>query len=163
MARFKSVKVGEEYLLKLSRLSQNADRIIKSAIYDGADVVADAIQESIQALPEEHFHKLREGDRFTGVSPTQKRALSQGFGLAHMEQDSQGWNTKAGFAGYMEEGKTKKYPNGLPIPLLARSIESGSSVRQKHPFVRTAVNSSRDKAVEEMETTINVEIQKTMK
>lgn len=163
MARFKSVKVGEEYLLKLSRLSQNADRIIKSAIYDGADVVADAIQESIQALPEEHFHKLREGDRFTGVSPTQKRALSQGFGLAHMEQDSQGWNTKAGFAGYMEEGKTKKYPNGLPIPLLARSIESGSSVRQKHPFVRTAVNNSRDKAVEEMETTINVEIQKTMK
>ena len=80
-----------------------------------------------------------------------------------MEQDGQGWNTKAGFAGYMEEGKSKKYPNGLPIPLLARSIESGSSVRQKHPFVRAAVKSSRDKAVEEMETTINVEIQKTMK
>ena len=122
MARFKSVKVGEEYLLKLSRLSQGADRIIKSAIYDGADVVADAIQESIRALPEEHFRKLREGERSTGVSPTQKRALSQGFGLASMEQDGQGWNTKAGFAGYMEEGKSKKYPNGLPIPLLALSL-----------------------------------------
>lgn len=162
MAKF-IFKVGEEYLLKLSRLSQGADRIIKSAIYDGADVVADAIQKSIDNLPEETFHKLRDGDRFSGVPKTQKLALKRFFGLSEMQKDTIGWNTKAGFAGYMEEGKSKKYPNGLPIPLLARSIESGSSVRQKHPFVRAAVKSSRDKAVEEMETTINVEIQKTMK
>ena len=44
MARFKELKLGEDYLLKLSTLSQSADGIIKQAIYQGADVVADAIQ-----------------------------------------------------------------------------------------------------------------------
>ncbi len=162
MARF-IFKVGEEYLLKLSRLQKNADGIIKQAIYDGADIVADEIQKSIDKLPEETFHKLRDGDRFSGVPKTQKLALKRFFGLSEMQKDTIGWNTKAGFAGYMEEGRSKKYPNGLPIPLLARSIESGSTVRQKHPFVRTAVRASRSKAVDAMEQTINKEIQKEMK
>ena len=164
MARFKELKLGEDYLLKLSTLSQSADGIIKQAIYQGADVVADAIQEGIQALPEEGHRKLKQGERFSGVSPTQKQALQEGFGLADMEQDGKGWNTKAGFAGYADESTaTKKYPNGLPVPLLARAIESGSSVRQKHPFVRTAVNGARQDAVDAMERTVDKEIRKTMK
>lgn len=162
MAKF-VFKVGEEYLLKLSRLQKNADGIIKQAIYDGADIVADEIQKSIDNLPEETFHKLRDGDRFSGVPKTQKLALKRFFGLSEMQKDTIGWNTKAGFAGYIEGTESKKYPNGLPVPLLARAIESGSSVRQKHPFVRTAVRSSRNKAVDAMEQTINKEIQKEMK
>ena len=126
--------------------------------------LADAIQAGIQALPEEGHRKLKQGERFTGVSPTQKQALQEGFGLAEMEQDGKGWNTKAGFAGYADESTaTKKYPNGLPVPLLARAIESGSSVRQKHPFVRTAVNGARQDAVDAMERTVDEEIRKTMK
>ena len=43
------------------------------------------------------------------------------------------------------------------MPLLVRSIESGSSVRRKFPFVRRAVNSSQNQAVKAMEDTIDRE------
>ena len=163
MAKIQAVKLGEEYLLRLSKLSTNSDQIIKKALYEGAAVVADAIKDGVESLPTEPYRRLRAGERFSGISQTQKDGLVKGFGLAHMEQDATGWNTKAGFAGYIEGTESKKYPNGLPVPLLARAIESGSSVRQKHPFVRTAVNAKRNEAVETMEKIVDTEIKKIMK
>lgn len=163
MARFQKLKVGEEYLLRLSRLEQEADKIVKRAVYEGAKVVANAIKNEAVNLPEEQFRKLGTGELFSGVTPHEKEAILQGFGLSDMEQDAQGWNTKAGFVGYVTRQKTKKYPRGTPVPMLVRSIESGSSVRRKIPFVRTAVKSSRGKAVEAMEDTIDEQVKKTMK
>ena len=157
MAKFASLKVGEEYLLKLSRLERNADRMIKQAVYQGAKVVADAIKSGAESLPEERFRKLGPGELFSGVTPEEKEAIVEGFGLSDMERSAQGWNTKAGFAGYVTRQKTKKYPKGTPVPMLVRSIESGSSVRRKFPFVRRAVNSSQNQAVKAMEATIDRE------
>lgn len=163
MARFQSLKLGEEYLLKLSRLEQNADSIIKQAVYQGAKVVGDAIKGEAEALPVEPFRKLGPGEAFTGVTPEEKEAIVQGFGLSDMEQDRLGWNTKAGFAGYVTRQKTKKYPKGTPVPMLVRSIESGSSVRRKIPFVRRAVKASQPQAVRAMGDTVEQEIKQTMK
>ena len=163
MARFQSLKLGEEYLLKLSRLEQNADSIIKQAVYQGAKVVGDAIKGEAEALPVEPFRKLGQGEVFTGVTPEEKEAIVQGFGLSDMEQDRLGWNTKAGFAGYVTRQKTKKYPKGTPVPMLVRSIESGSSVRRKIPFVRRAVKASQPQAVRAMGDTVEQELKQTMK
>lgn len=163
MAKFQSLKLGEEYLLKLSRLEQNADSIIKQAVYQGAKVVGDAIKGEAEALPVEPFRKLGPGEAFTGVTPEEKEAIVQGFGLSDMEQDRSGWNTKAGFAGYVTRQKTKKYPKGTPVPMLVRSIESGSSVRRKIPFVRRAVKASQPQAVRAMGDTVEQEIKQTMK
>ena len=163
MAKFQSLKLGEEYLLKLSRLEQNADSIIKQAVYQGAKVVGDAIKGEAEALPVELFRKLGPGEVFTGVTPEEKEAIVQGFGLSDMEQDRSGWNTKAGFAGYVARQKTKKYPKGTPVPMLVRSIESGSSVRRKIPFVRRAVKASQTQAVQAMGDTVEREIKQTMK
>lgn len=163
MAKFQSLKVGEEYLLKLSRLEKNTNAILKQAVYEGAKVVADAIKEGAESLPVEQFRKLGPGEVFSGVTPEEKEAISQGLGLAEMEQDRSGWNTKAGFAGYVTRQKTRKYPKGTPVPMLVRSIESGSSVRRKIPFVRRAVNSSKTQAVGAMEKIIDREIEKNMK
>ena len=163
MAKFQSLKLGEEYLLKFSRLEQNADGIIKQAVYQGAKVVGDAIKGEAEALPVEPFRKLGQGEVFTGVTPEEKEAIVQGFGLSDMEQDRLGWNTKAGFAGYVTRQKTKKYPKGTPVPMLVRSIESGSSVRRKIPFVRRAVKASQPQAVRAMGDTVEQEIKQTMK
>lgn len=163
MAKFQSLKLGEEYLLKLSRLEQNADSVIKQAVYQGAKVVGDAIKGEAEALPVEPFRKLGQGEVFTGVTPEEKEAIVQGFGLSGMEQDRSGWNTKAGFAGYVTRQKTKKYPKGTPVPMLVRSIESGSSVRRKIPFVRRAVKASQTQAVRAMGDTVEQEIKQTMK
>ena len=134
------------------------DEILNKAVYAGSKVVADQIRANLEALPEEKFRQLKNGEKFSGVPEAQKQDLIASFGLTPIERDNTGFvNTKAGFDGYGSH-PSKKYPQGLPNQLLARSIESGSSVRDKHPFVRPAVQATRQKAVEEMEKVINENI-----
>ena len=67
-----------------------------------------------------------------------------------------------GFVGY-NSIKTKKYPKGQPNRLIAASVNSGSSVRQKDPFVRRAQQGTRAKCVQEMQDTVDAEIEKYTK
>lgn len=157
-----SFKNGDEYALKLSRLATDSDQIAKKAIYESAKVVADIIKSNIDALPEEKFRYLQHGDTFTGVPRTQKEDLQESFGITSIKRDkNENWNAKIGFDGYGSI-PTKKYPSGLPNQLLARSIESGSSVRQKRPFVRPAVNATKKQALEAMRRVIDEETEKIM-
>jgi len=143
------IKAGEEFTLKLSRMAEHTEEVAKKAIYAGAKVVADKIKSNLKALPTESFRYLGDGEKFSGVPEQQKQDLIDGFGITPIQRDEAGWNAKLGFDGY-GSFPTRKYPNGLPNQLLARAIESGSSVRQKKPFVRPAVNVTKKKAEAEM-------------
>ena len=126
------------------------DEPLKKAVAAGAAVVADQIKANLEALPEEEFRKLGEGEIFHGLPTGQKRDLVDSFGLTPIEKDKNGFiHTKAGFDGY-GSFPTNAYPEGIPNQLLARSAESGSSVRQKTPFVEPAVKATRDEAVDTM-------------
>lgn len=161
MARI-TFKNGDEYALKLSRLETNSDEIAKKAIYEGAKVVADAIKANLYSLSAGKFRYLRDGDVFVNVPAYQKADLIASFGIASIDKDSYGnWNTKLGFDGYGRV-PTDSYPRGLPNNLLARSIESGSSVRVKAPFVRPAVNKSKGPALDAMRKIIDEETKKLM-
>lgn len=156
-------KAGDEYAIKLSRLATDSGEIAKKAIYAGAEVVADKIKENVKSLPEDKFRYLRGEEKFKGVSPQQKKDLLDSFGITPIDQDRGGdWNTKLGFDGY-GGGKTKKYPKGLPNQLLARAVESGSVVRIKTPFVRTAVNATKKESQTVMAAVVDEEIEKIMK
>lgn len=164
MARI-AFKLGDEYALKISKLATNSASVAKKAIYAGAKIVADEIKNNIQNLPEESFRylNLQFGDKFVGISKQQKQDLLDSFGIAPISQDKNGdWNTKIGFDGYGSFRSTK-YPNGLPNQLLARAIESGSSVREKWPFVRPAVNKTKKAATTAMQEVIDEETKKIMK
>lgn len=72
-------------------------------------------------------------------------------------------DVKIGFDGYGSK-PTRKYPKGVPIPLTARSIISGTSFRPKNNFVRRAVNrKKKKKAIERMDEVINERFKKEMK
>ncbi|MCI1951920.1 MAG: hypothetical protein LKJ50_04685 [Clostridiales bacterium] len=165
------LKGMDEYILKLTALESKSDEIAKKALYEGAKVIADAVKENIKTLPTEKAKWLdnNKGEKYNVCTPQQKDAISNGLGITHMESDADGFNLKVGFdTGYvMYSGNkykfTKKYPNGMPIPMLVRSIEHGSSVRQKHPFVRPAITSHRKEAKLKMQETASEEIQKIMK
>lgn len=154
------------YMKAIESLSADTEEIVKSAIYKGADVVANAIRQNIQAIPiQEGDNGLppvaRDGEKLYGISRRQKADLLAGFGLSPMEESGDYVNTKAGFDGYGSV-KTKKYPRGVPNAILMRSVESGTSFRDKHPTVRPAVNRSRKAAQAKMDETINQEIEKRM-
>lgn len=162
MARM-TIKSSNEYALKLSRLAEGSEQIAKKAIHAGAGIVADAIKKNLNAMPEDEFRFLRDGDKFDGLSKQQKQDLLASFGITPIAKDDKGnWNAKIGFDGYGSM-QTRQYPKGLPNQLLARAAESGSSVRKKHPFVRPAVNATKKPAQAEMGRVADEEIQKLMR
>ena len=155
-------KAGEEYAKKLSRLAGQTGEILKKALYEATDHVADKVRANLEALPEEKFHYLTDGDIFRGISRSQKADLLAGFGITPIRLGWDGWWTvKIGFEGY-GRFPTKTYPRGVPNPLLARAVESGSSWRIKTPFVRPAVSATKKDAVAAMERVIDEEIERIM-
>lgn len=158
MARM-TFKATDEYALKLSKLGAHTDEIAKKAIYAGAKVIADKVASNLAALPTDKFRYLKDGEKFTGLSKSQKKDLQDSFGVTPIKQDEDGWNAHIGFDGYGSK-PTEKYPKGVPNQLLARAVESGSSVRQKTPFVRPAVNATKQDAIEAMNRVIDEELGK---
>lgn len=153
-----------EYAKVLATLGNESEEIVKSAVYKGAAIVADEIKSGINSIP------IQEGNnglppvgtpenKLYGISRKQKGDLMDSFGLAPMENDGDYIQTKAGVDGYGSI-PTKKYPGGVPNVMLMRSIESGTSFRDKHPVFRQATNRARKRAEEAMKNEIDNQMQK---
>lgn len=163
MAKFLWNKALEEYAIQLGYLA-NDSSIYGKAVYAMADIVANNVRASIDALP---AHPDVEGilawktGRKASLTISEKRALQEGFGISPMQKTDGWWNVKLGFDGY-DGISTDNYPGGKPIPLLARAVESGSSVREKTPFIRPAVNKSKKQAIEACQNVIDEEMKQRM-
>jgi hypothetical protein len=157
--RFKGM---EEYVLKLSKLAARTEEVAGKAIYAGAAIVADAIKSNIETLPVNNKINSSTPTPFDGLLSKQKDGLIESFGISPLGDKDGVYNVKLGFDGY-NAIKTKKYPKGQPNQLIARAVESGSSVRVKHPFVDPAVKSAKAACVKKMQEVIDTETEKTMK
>lgn len=161
MARisFKGAEDYAEALKKLEFTAQGGELLEKAAKAGGAPV-ADEIRRRLRILPEAEYRRLSPGEVFTGIPDGQKQDLLDSLGVTPPQRDRKGFvNVKVGFDGYGSY-PTKAYPDGLPNQLLARAVESGSSVRKKTPFVRPAVQATRKEAVDEMDKVIRQELEK---
>lgn len=161
MARFQ-FKGLKEYAEYLQRIGANSKEICGAGVYAMAEVVTDQIRANLDALPtvteSEALAAYRKKQK-TGLTSAQKKGLQEGLGVSPMENDNGYWNVKVGFDGY-NKVKTRKYPNGQPNVMIARATESGSSVREKMPFVRPAVSTSQRSAIEIAKKVIDEEIKK---
>lgn len=135
----------EQQLLKLKNISREA---IGQAIYDGAGIVADQVMANIQSLPVDERGYTKEGT-LHGVTSLQKAGLAEGFGIAKLQDEGGYAHVKLGFNGY-NGVKSKRYPNGQPNSMIARSVNSGSSFRDRIPFVDNAVNAKKSAAEQAM-------------
>ena len=151
-----------DYELMISKLSKGVDDIAGKAIYAGAGIVADAIKENIKALPIVRGYGTTENPLPGGVTAPQKAGLIDGLGISPMQNDAGFLNVKIGFDGY-NATKTEKYPQGQPNQLVARGVESGTSWKKKSPFIRPAINASKQRAEDEMARILDEEIEKVMK
>lgn len=147
MAKWIVGKGLNNYIAYLQSIEAVTDEMIGEAVYDMAKVVADKVRANIEALPavsnEANIATYREG--YSRLSEPEKQGLLDGFGVSPLQDDSGYLNVKLGFDGY-NSVKTKKYPQGQPNALIARVTESGSSYREKTPFIRPAVNAARKPA-----------------
>lgn len=147
MAKWIVGKGLNSYIEYLQKINAATDEVIGEAVYEMAKVVADKVRSSIQALPtvrnEANIATYKKG--YSRLSDKEKQGLLDGFGISPLQEDSGFVNVKLGFDGY-NSVKTKKYPQGQPNALIARVTESGSSYREKTPFIRPAVNASKKQA-----------------
>lgn len=158
-----TLKGFEEYERKISHLSAAyKEEIAGATIYAGADVVADAVRKSIQALPIVTGYGTEHRPLPGGVTASQKEGLLAGFGISKMQSTNGQYNVKLGFNGY-NSTRTERFPQGQPNQLVARGVESGVSWKRKKPFVRPAVQSVRAKAVEAMKRACDEACAKIMK
>lgn len=150
----------DDWLKELAKMGQDIGEVCKEAVVEGAQPMADEIRNQIESLPEDNYRYLRGNDMFVGVTKEQKEDLLEGLGITHVDIDYNGnYNVKVGFDGY-GIGKSKAYPKGLPIPLLARAIESGSSVRVKIPFIKTAIKKKKKTVLGTITTKITTSLEK---
>ena len=155
----------EEYSLMLSRLSEKTEGIAGKALYAGADIVADKVRENIRALPsvpDIDGIKAWKAGAPAPITVKEKLGLLESLGIATMQYNGGVYDVKVYFDGY-NDVKTKTYPNGQPNALIARSIESGSSISPAHPFMRPAANAVRKQAQKKMGEVIEEEIEKLQK
>ena len=152
----------KDYELMLSRLEGATDDMIGRAVYAGAGIVADAVKQGIQSLPIVTGYGTESNPLPGGVTSAQKAGLIDGFGISKLRDDNGYLNVKLGFDGY-NRTRTEKYPQGQPNQLVARGVASGTSWKQKKPFMRPAVTRSRKPAETEMKRVIDEEIEKIAK
>ena len=152
----------KEIIDKLSDIGQRAPKMAAAALFEGAKVTADMLREAVQALPEEQFHPLpgahNNGDSASPLNvltPDDKADLLDTIFVKKFEHSTDGVTTEISFAGGYSRHPSKKYPRGIPLPIIARSIESGSSARRKRPFVRTTASKAKEPAAAAMQAKLD--------
>lgn len=150
----------DDYMKRLNELAVKTTSIVKRAVYEGAAVVANEVRNTIAALPVTDRNSPK-GEPL-GILEYERDGLLEGLGLAKMKDDDGYIYTRVGFEGY-NRLKSKKYPKGHPNSMIARSIESGSSARAKHPFMSKALRASREKAINAMRVQMDMDIHNIIK
>lgn len=151
MATFKTQGL-DKYVAQLERLGKKTDTVISEAVYEMTKVVADEVKANLIALPSVPDTEglkafASEPQQKIPITKAQKWGLVHSFGIASLRNEGGFIHVKIGFDGY-NEVQTKTFPNGQPNALIARSIESGSSTREKTPFLRPALAAARKQAIE---------------
>ena len=147
----------EELQQMLQGMAENAPKAAASALYEGAGVMRGEMEKQAKMIRTEPFKYAANGQTRL-PSPEEKAVVERGaIGVAKFHKDDDGCDTSVGFSntGYaMLAGKR------VPIPLIANSINSGTSFMQKQPFVRKAKYAGGTKAVAVMTKSITDYLEK---
>lgn len=129
----------DDYAHKLNQVRYEMDDIARKAVHEGAGIVADEIRKRLEK----------------NISDEATGELLDSLGITPVEMDKRGdFNAKVGFHKYDSKG--------VPNKLKARVLESGSSKQKKRPFVRPAVNATRQKVDFAMSQVVDEEIKKIL-
>lgn len=156
MAKCEVISV-DNFIKEIDTRSKQFADIAGKSLYQGAAILADQLRKNIKALPERPRSSKR-GEVVRGVTAQQKQALLDHMGIARMMNKDGSYDIKIGFEGY-DDDKTKSYPNGHPVSMIARAVESGTSFLQKTPFIRPASQKAKGPAEEAMKKEIETQWQ----
>lgn len=131
--------------------------IAKASLYEGAKVIADELRSETKRLKQNEPGRPKEDNAkkiYRSVTDLEKNDLLKSIGIMTFATDLDGCYTLIGFAGYGSR-KTKTYPQGLPNPLLARSVSKPSAMRKGRRFTKIAAKAGGYRALEAMHSKAN--------
>ena len=167
---------ADELLLKMDKLPEKAAKIAAEALYEGADVMADAVSRAVQGIATEEFHYAKGGETRM-PSPEEKAiVMNQRRGISKFKNNGTVISTKVGVSsdGYSKitwnhakSGVRTKYKVGYggkatqsqsqegkssglsakPVAVIINSIEHGTSFMKKQPFMRKAIQQTKGAAM----------------
>ena len=167
---------ADELLRKMDRLPDKAAKIAAEALYEGADMMADAVSRAVQGIATEEFHYAKGGETRM-PSPEEKAiVMNQRRGISKFKNNGTVISTKVGVSsdGYSKitwnhakSGTRTKYKIGLggkatgsqsqegkssglsakPVAVIINSIEHGTSFMKKQPFMRKAIQQTKGAAM----------------
>lgn len=138
-----SIKMPEDFLLKVSTLADKTDEIIPRVLQEGGEVVKARVKSNLEAVVGKN---LKEEPRSTGE-------LINALGVTPAGVARNGeYNVKIGFDEPRRDGGSNAK--------LANILEHGKSGQPPKPFLRPARNASRKTAIETMKRKLDEEIRK---
>lgn len=146
MAKFRVGSDIGEYIDNLEKLSTASKDMIGEAIYAGAKIVTDRIRADLGKVPVENSTEVAKAGRMmVGLTAAQKGGLLKGLGISKMQLRDGTYDVKVGFDGY-NTTYTKQWPKGQPNAMIARSMEVGTSFREKNPVISKATRAVKTSA-----------------
>lgn len=147
----------DKFIEQIERLEADTSPIFAKTLYNGAEVMADAIKSSINGIvPDDTPYNPNRTK--TGPTSVQIEGLAQSFGISPMRTTKDEMNVKLGFDGYNSIRSTR-WPKGQPNAMVARSVESGTSWMTKQPFIARTQKAMRQAVEEKMKITLEKEIE----
>ena len=139
-----TMKMPEDFLLKVSRLNEKTDEIIPRVLKAGGEVVLDKVKSNLNSAV---GRDTKYPSRSTGE-------LVAALGLSPALQDRDGnHNVKVGFSEPRRDGGSNAK--------IANIIEYGKSGQPAKPFLKPAKSTSRKPCIETMKAKLEEEVNKT--
>ena len=145
-----------EYLRIIRSLGENADDVVKKAVYEGSAIIANQVSANISAIPIDESWGTESNPK-NGITSVEKAGLQDSFGIADMQDDNGFINTLIGFQ------QPDYNANGKANIMIARATQSGTSFSRKIPFFANALRATRGQARERMVQVAEEELKKLSK
>lgn len=138
-----TMKMPEDFLLKVSQLNDKTDEIIPRVLKAGGEVVLDKVKSNLNSAV---GRDTKYPSRSTGE-------LSAALGISLALQDRDGnHNVKVGFSEPRRDGSSNAK--------IANIIEYGKSGQPAKPFLKPAKSTSRKPCIEAMKAKLEEEVNK---
>lgn len=151
MAKVK-MQMPEDFLLKLSKLGNQTDKIIESCLEAGSEVVLAKVRSNLNSV-------IGSGTKYPSETTGE---LASSLGVTPAKIDNKGThNVKIGFneprrRQYAARGRRSYYT--ITNAMIANVIEHGKHGQPAKPFLKPARTSSRKACIEAMKRKLDEEI-----
>jgi len=137
-----TMRMPDEFLLKVSRLGEKTDEILPRVLKAGGDVVEEKVKSNLKRVI---GNATKEESRSTGE-------LVSALGVSSAKQDRNGnFNVKVGFS--------EPRPDGISNAMIAGVLEYGKSGQPPKPFLKPAKSASKNACINAMISALEKEVE----